>query len=63
MDRTYKLSDFLKGLKLAIDYLEETECPIECIDAVKYAYSIVDSDINHYGDNGEVTILDDKTED
>ena len=57
MNRTYHLSEFLKGLKLALDYLEETECPIECIDSVKYAYSIVDSDLNHYGDNGEITIL------
>ena len=57
MNRTYHLSEFLKGLKLALDYLEETECPIECIDSVKYAYSIVDSYLNLYGDNGEITIL------
>ena len=56
MGRTYHLSDFVRNLEKVVHALEENNVPIAVVDAVKYAYSIVDSDLSYYGDKGEITI-------
>ena len=58
MNRTYHLSDFVKNLEKAVNMLERNNTPVEVVDSVKYAYSLVDSDLAYYGDKGEITMHD-----